>query len=438
MTTDAYRPVILSVDDEPSTSGALMHSLKSLGAEFLSASSGREALELMDGQNVDVILSDMRMPEMDGVDFLREASVRQPGARRVLLANPADTDSAIRAVNESGICAFITRPWDDDRLRRLLEDLLERRRAERERLRLEEQIAAQNHELEQLNHDLERRVVERTEELRQEHARLVSAYEDLLESHRTTVNLLASVVALRDPEGCSDLETKKALAVAIARDLRLDDEAVMVVEQAMALHRIGLMGVTDHALHQASESLRGAERERVHRHPLQAEALLMGIPHLIRVAEVLRSEHERFDGLGYPDRTGAHEIPLGSRILAVARDFHDLMQGRLLPKRLMPADALAYILAGAGHQYDPAVVASFRRVHEGATQVDTSIAETMHRSAMLQPGMRLSRDLLTPEGLLLLGKNQLLTAAVIGKIKRLEDTYGHGLEIFVRREDEDV
>jgi len=240
--------------------------------------------------------------------------------------------------------------------------------------------------LEQLNAELEQRVAVRTEELRQEHARLESAYTDLLDSHRTTVNLLASVVALHDPEGCGDLESKKALAIAIARELDLDEEWVMVVEQATALHRIGLIGVTDRALHQASESLKGEDLERVHRYPLQAEALLMGIPHLVRVAEILHSEHERFDALGFPDGIGAEEIPLGSRILAVARDFHDLMAGRLLPKELMPADALAWINKEEGHRYDPLIVAAFRRVHQGVTNLDTSISVSMLRSATLEAG----------------------------------------------------
>jgi len=386
MTGDVYRPVILSVDHEPSNSIALERSLQVLGAEFLSASSGAEALELLDEQKVDVILSAMRMTQMDGVEFLHEAAQRQPAARRILLTGHKDADSAVRAVNEGGICAFLSKPWNDERLRALISELLERQSAERERQRLEAQIAEQNEVLEQLNAELEHWVAVRTEELRQEHARLESAYTDLLDSHRTTVNLLASVVALHDPEGCGDLESKKALAIAIARELDLDEEWVMVVEQATALHRIGLIGITDRALHQASESLKGEDLERVHRYPLQAEALLMGIPHLVRVAEILHSEHERFDALGFPDGIGAEEIPLGSRILAVARDFHDLMAGRLLPKELMPADALAWINKEEGHRYDPLIVAAFRRVHQGVTNLDTSISVSMLRSATLEAG----------------------------------------------------
>ena len=430
MPADTHRPVILSVDDEPSISSALKRCLRPLGVDVISAASGQEALDLMDAQTIDVIVSDMRMPTMDGATFLREAGARQPQARRILLTGYADAESAMQAINAGGISAYLTKPWDDDQLRTVIEDAVARHRLERNKAELEARILAQNHELEE-------RVQARTQELAEEHARLELAYADLLESHRTMVNLLASVVALRDPDGCKDLEAKKALAVAIARELGLDEEMVMVVEQATALHRIGLVGVTDHALHQPSEALRGEERERVHRHPLVAEALFMGIPHLARVAEVLRSEHERFDGLGYPDRIGAHEIPAGSRILAVARDFHDLMAGRLLPRHLMPAEALAHVLNGAGHQYDPDVVAAFRRVHKGATNLDTSIDETMLRSGLLKGGMRLSRDLLTPEGLLLLNKNQMLTDMVIAKIRRLEDTIGCHLEVFVRREKEE-
>ncbi len=276
----------------------------------------------------------------------------------------------MRAVNEAGVSAFITRPWDDGRLRSVVGEVLERHLREQERHHLELRIVVQNHALEALNDDFEKRIAERTEQLKAEHARLESAYSDLLESHRTTVNLLANVIAL---------------------------------------HRIGLMGIDNHALHQPSASLRGEELTKVHRHPFMAEALLMGIPHLQRVAEVLRSEHERFDGLGFLDRIGSAEIPLGSRILAVARDFHDLIAGRLVTKHYMSADALTFMLEGSGHHYDPAVVDAFKRVHKDATHLDTTIEEAMQRSATLEPGMCLSRDLMTPQGLLLLNKNQVLT-----------------------------
>ena len=105
--------VILCVDDEPHILSALRRLFRAQGYEILTANGGREGLALLAGREVDLIISDMRMPEMDGAQFLERARQDHPHALRILLTGYADVAQIIGAVNRGEIYRYITKPWDD-------------------------------------------------------------------------------------------------------------------------------------------------------------------------------------------------------------------------------------------------------------------------------------------------------------------------------------
>lgn len=426
------RPVVLSVDDEPNILSAIKRSLRPVGAEIITVDSAPAALELLQKTHVDIVISDMRMPEMNGAEFLKQVGAKYPGTRRILLTGYADMESTTMAVNDGGICSIIAKPWNDDHLREVVQEAINRVRQSQQREHSEEILREENRSLHDLNDELEDRVEARTRDLVEEHQRLEVAVADLSHAHGTMVDLLARMVSLHDPQGTEDQQDKKALAAAIAKDLRYEPEKIEAVEYATSLHRIGLMGLEDRLLHIPLKKMGSRDLEAYRRHPAFAEALLMGVSRLNAVAVIIRSQHERWDGEGFPHRAGQREIPDGSRVLAVARDFYDLIAGRIEPRKLSPKEAAEVIIADSGHAYDPEVVSAFKRVHRSATALDTRIDETYVRSVALQPGMKLSRDLVTPDGLLLLNKYQVLSAHIIAKIVNLEATIGQPLDLYIR------
>src|SRR5690606_34565051 len=129
------KPIILTVDDDPQVLRAVVRDLKFKYREhyrILGASSGKEALDIFPelkkkGENIAVIISDHRMPEMNGVDFLEKAKVFFPGTKRVLLTGYADTDAAIRAINEVHLNYYLLKPWDppEQKLYPVINELLE-------------------------------------------------------------------------------------------------------------------------------------------------------------------------------------------------------------------------------------------------------------------------------------------------------------------------
>ena len=156
----------------------------------------------------------------------------------------------------------------------------------------------------------------------------------------------------------------------------------------------------------------------------------MGLEDLRPATSLLRSHHERYDGLGYPDGLKAEAIPLGARILAVANDFDALQIGSLTTKRLSSDDARAFIEKARGKRYDPRVVDAFLALVEGekiAAPDEFGIAP-----ADLKPGMVLSRDLISRDGVLLLASDYVLDASLIKQITDYASSEDAHLLIFVR------
>ena len=158
---------LLLVDDEPNILTSLNRLLRSEGYAIRTAESGARALELLAEEPADVIISDMRMPAMNGAEFLKKARESWPDSVRLLLTGFSDAESTISAVNEGGIHAYLTKPWDDAHLLQAVRSAVERKQLVDERNALLVLTASQNNELTFLNEGLEDAVRARTAELKQ-------------------------------------------------------------------------------------------------------------------------------------------------------------------------------------------------------------------------------------------------------------------------------
>ena len=167
MTEASDAPTLLLVDDEPSILSALRRLFRPHGYRIFTAESGAAGLAILEQESIDLIISDMRMPEMDGATFLKQVRQRWPQAMRILLTGYADITSTVSAINEGEIYRYIAKPWDDTEMLTVVREATERQRLESENRRLTALTQAQNEELKSLNASLEQKVAERTAELRQ-------------------------------------------------------------------------------------------------------------------------------------------------------------------------------------------------------------------------------------------------------------------------------
>ena len=182
------------VDDEHNILSSLSRLLEEENYSVMTASSGAEGLRLLEENKIDLIISDMRMPQMDGASFLKQAAEKWPESIRILLTGFADMKSTIAAVNEGQIFQYITKPWNDEDLLRRVRSALELKQLKDYNLHLERIQAQQNARLLELTEQQETIIQRRTAELEQTALQLDSAYQELQETYYQTVPLLANLI----------------------------------------------------------------------------------------------------------------------------------------------------------------------------------------------------------------------------------------------------
>ncbi|MDP2197669.1 MAG: HD domain-containing phosphohydrolase, partial [Sulfurimicrobium sp.] len=335
----------------------------------------------------------------------------------------------IAAINKGEIYRYVAKPWEDNDIVLLVKQALELKNLEREKHRLEALTLRQNEELKDLNANLEAKVQERTQEVRQTMGFLELANKKLKDSFLTSIKVFSNLIELREKSMAGHSRRVADLALTLAKRMNLSGSEVNDVFVAGLLHDIGKIGLPDKLLTKPFVTLAGEERDEVLRHPATGQAALMGLEQLHGAAKLIRSHHERWDGMGYPDGLSGLTIPMGARILALANDYDAVQIGTQLSKRLNQSEAVAYIIEGRGKRYDPQVVEVFAPMMGG--QASSAVAEMSVKSPQLKAGMTLSRDLVTPEGIMLLSRDFVLNDVIIEQVHNFERSSGRALILHI-------
>lgn len=426
------RATLLLVDDEPSVLSALRRLFRMEGYQVLLANSGAEGLQVLDSQEVDLVISDMRMPEMDGAKFLNFVRERHPEIVRLLLTGYADIGSTISAINDGEIHRYIAKPWSDPDMLLVVREALRRRNLEQENQRLAVLTQAQNTELVQLNQTLEQRVKSRTAEIEQINDMLEKAYEELNENFLVAVTVFSGLLEMREDGMAGHSRRVASLVKRMSPHLGLDERASQEVYLAALLHDIGKIGFPDKMLAKPVSLLAPEEMTRYRRHPRDGEAALMPLARMHGVSRIVRQHHERVDGKGFPDGLAGEVIVLGARIVAAAADYDDLLHGAASERPHSPAQAIAVIRGAVGTHYDPRVVDALERaIHEPDPDLD---ADLCIDALQLKSGMVLARDLLSSKGALLLAAGYVFEDRVIRQIRDFVAGEGVKLTLHIRRD----
>ncbi len=436
MSDTPQQATLLFVDDEPGILSALRRLFRPQGYRIFIAEGGAAGLDILEKEQIDLVISDMRMPEMDGATFLKHVRERWPNVLRILLTGYADITSTVAAINEGEIYRYIAKPWDDNEILGVVREALERQRLEAENRRLNSVIQAQNEELKQLNAGLEQKVAERTAELRQALSFVEQAHGELKKAFLTSVHVFAGLIELRSgPVGKQLSGHGRRVAEqsrAVAQRMGLNDGEVQNIMLAGLLHDIGKLGLPDDLLAKPYNALTAEQRAAVIKHPVIGQNILMGIAKFKDAALIVRHHHEYFDGSGYPDHLAGMAIPQGSRILNVVNDYDALQIGTLVQRPLKASEAATFLVENRGKRYDPTVVDHF--IQHLAESQKTIVNEIPIRAGHLKPGMVLSRELTHKDGYLLLAKGSVLSNEIIGQLVKMEDVEQHPLTLYIRQE----
>lgn len=321
----------LIVDDEPAVRRAVRRMLEAQRFTCLEAGSGREALAVLAGTGeLPLIVSDLRMPGLDGMGLLTEVRRRFPDTAVVMLSGMAETSVAVECLH-LGAADFLTKPVAVAEMHARVTRALEKRA-----------LVMQNRHYQAT---LERRVQEQAERIR----------ELFLEG----VQMLARALEAKDPCLRGHSIRVSRYAVATARRLGLGEAAVEQIRIGGELHDIGKIG-TREAVLQKPGALTEEERHQICAHPVLGERMLAPLaresPGVLRV---VRSHHERVDGAGFPDGLQGEAIPLEARIVAVADAFDAMTSERPYRGPRAPAAALHELREVSGTQLDAEAVDAF-------------------------------------------------------------------------------
>jgi putative nucleotidyltransferase with HDIG domain len=321
----------LVVDDDAQVRGALARVIESQGLSCAEAASGAEALALLkESGEIPVCISDIYMPEMDGVTFLREALGLYPDMAIIMLTGVAEVTTAVECL-QLGALDYISKPVLIDEVRARVRKAMEKRDLILQNRFYQQHLESRVRELDRLNK------------------------QSLINGVQTLVHALEAKDAYTS--GHSYRVSRYAVKTAI--ELGVPTDRLEEIRLGGELHDIGKIGTREAILNKPAP-LTAEEFEHIKVHTTLGERILapfMGeSPAVLRI---VRSHHERIDGLGFPDRLTGNEIPLEARIVGVVDAFDAMTTNRAYRSCRTPAEAVDELRRCAGTQFDESVVASF-------------------------------------------------------------------------------
>jgi cyclic di-GMP phosphodiesterase len=354
--------VILIVDDEEPIRDILSRKLRVEGYECVTAANGTEALKNAFMHDLDIVLLDVKMPGMSGMEVLSKLVIDHPDTSIIMVSAVTDINTAISAM-KLGAYDYLTKPFNMDDLLMRLERALERRRLilknKEYQRRLEQRVEQQEGQIQEYYQ-------EAVEALSREQIAL-SKLVNALGPYRSDQDFLQMIEAMslmaemHEPYIRGHSQRVSIMANAIALEFGCSKESVLEIQLAAKVHDIGKVVIPDHILFKPGP-LTPSECSEVKRHPVAAVDILRPVSYFKSVLPLIESHHEYYDGKGYPHGLGGDNIPLGARVLAVADAYDAMTCPRPYRPRLSSEEAAETLKKGAAKQWDQEVVRAFLRV----------------------------------------------------------------------------
>ncbi|MEZ5359811.1 MAG: response regulator [Candidatus Zixiibacteriota bacterium] len=407
------RQTLLLVDDEKHILTAMRRLFSELDAEIFTASNGEEALAILAKQNVSVIISDQRMPQMTGVEMFKHAKRISPESVRILLTGYADIDVTVDAINSGEVKYYLNKPWDDQQLLSQVKESLENQKIKAENRRLAASLATKNRQLNALNELLEQKVLEQTEVIRKQH-------EDLQKSFMETIRAFSTVMEMRYKEVGLHTHRVATLAKELVRHLSLSEKEQRDIVVAAFLHDIGKIALPEELLRKDYKLCTPSEKAHIQKHTIIGQSCVCAIGGFEDIALVIRHHHEEYDGSGYPDRLKGEAVPLGARIIHVLNVYDREAYKYGDPDRKSLNDASAYLVKNSGARFDPEIVKKIIEHDIGHEFFLQEASQTvLLQPKELQPGMVISEDIYTENGMFILPKGAQLSIGMIKRINKI-------------------
>lgn len=312
---------ILLVDDEENNLMLLYRTLRGK-YDIVKTTSPLDAIELLKTQHFHLILSDHKMPDMDGVQLLKHVYETYPETVRILVTAFSDISILIGSINEAKIYRYIKKPFNPKELELVVEAGLE------------------------------------YFQLKKDNEVLIN---DLKELFSGTIRAIIEALDAKDSYTLGRSRRVTYYSLKLAENLQLNDSEHGKIELAGLLHDIGMIGVSDDVLFK-TERLTDEEFKEIKLHVDHGVRILEDIKQLKEVITIIKYHHEHYDGNGYPYGIKGDEIPISSRIIAIADAYDGMVSNRAYREAMKPEDAVKVLEHLSGKQFDPELVNIFKEI----------------------------------------------------------------------------
>jgi adenylate cyclase len=422
---------VLCVDDELGVLNALKRLLKSKSYQIFLARSAKDGLRILAEKHIDVVISDMRMPEISGAEFLAEVAQHYSHTIRILLTGYSDIDSTIDAVNEGQIHRYLHKPWNNHEVLQAIELSLSLVSLEKEKQQLLYKINQQNKSLQVLNNELEDKVMQRTRQIRTAMTKLEQANIRAENNHDATLKVFYNLISQNENLGGKVALQVSELCELIAKRIDLDSNTTKAIHLAGLCSELGLLGMPDELLTLPYSELTAKQQKVFKGHPIQAYLTLTPASSLENVALIIKHQYEQINGQGFPDGLDKNNIPIGSRILAIARDYIHAISGKLNDTRNSSNGAMDLLMIHADRIYDGAILKLLPETLPNLEHENLKANERLISIEQLNIGMELSRNLFSKKDVLLLPENHCFNADTLHRLKSYTDTAQQILTVYI-------
>ena len=320
---------LLIVDDDEMITDLVAAMLEPDGYRCRMAASGREALSILEAHPTALVITDMRMPGMTGIQLLEQVRHHYPDTHVLLLTGAADVPMVVEAMR-AGACDFMTKPFHQEVLRERVSTAVSRREADLARRSAEERRARSLSDL-------------------------AARYREL---SRGVLDALSTALETKHPETRAHSDRVATLSASLATFLGMSEDEVAAIYVAGLLHDIGKVAV-DMTVLTKPDRLDNAEFDQIKSHPEESARIVAPIAMSPSTVLAIQHHHERYDGSGYPEGLRGEAIPLSARILAVCDAYDAMVSNRIYQAAVPREEAAQRLRSGAGGQWDGRIVEAF-------------------------------------------------------------------------------
>jgi len=417
---------LLLLDDEVE----ILNSLKRVLRKKFDVSSFNEpeqAIRALKQDNYAIIISDMKMPVMDGATFLATAKALAPDSVRILLTGYSDMDSTAKAINEGNIFSYCSKPWNNEELKQLLGNAAEHYLLKQKNDLLTSKLKQANEQLVEFNANLERKVKQRSQALIESNNRLKQS----IEKHRNMFQQLLDMVALIIEDRTKDrLGHNKRVALhskLLAEQLGWDRAKVINTYIAALVHDLGKVALPDDLLEQPEHELDQQQRMKFREHAQAGADILEQLPQLEPIAVIVRAQFSNVT-----NNTAEQDVcPEESRLVHLVADFDALLIGLKTGYNMSPEEAMAFLTDNTDYLYDEFLLKEYQNLLTELPNLKLNELDYCLATEQLEQGMSIAEDIVNKNGAVMLAKDAILTTGIIDKLKHYEEETGFKLSVYV-------